>query len=35
MGEINNAKAFLEVALYAAIAGILLAAFDAYVLPRL
>jgi hypothetical protein len=35
MGEINNAKEFLMVALYAAVAGVLLAAFDAYVLPRL
>jgi len=35
MGEVNTAKQFLEVALYAAIAGVLLAAFDAYILPRL
>ena len=35
MSEVNTAKEFLEVVLYAAIAGILLAAFDAYVLPRL
>jgi hypothetical protein len=35
MDEVTTAKAFLEVAFYAAIAGLLLAAFDAYILPRL
>ena len=35
MGEVSGVKEFLEVALYAAIAGVLLAAFDAYILPRL
>lgn len=35
MGEVNTAKEFLTVAFYAAVAGLLLAAFDAYILPRL
>jgi len=33
--QVSTAKEFLEVVLYAAIAGVLLAAFDAYILPRL
>jgi len=35
MGQINSAQEFLEVALYAALAGLMIAAFNAYVLPRL
>jgi hypothetical protein len=32
---VNTMQEFLELALFAALAGLLLAAFDAYIMPRI